>query len=109
MAVKTHRVVFREAAAADFLDVYRWIYEASLDPVTAERFVARLMAACRRIGDAPLAGRPRDDLWLGIHTISFERRAVIAYRMEEETVVIINVFYGGRDYECLLREEGRTP
>ena len=61
-------------------------------------------ASCRarRIGDAPLGGRPRDDLAAGLRTIPFERTAVIAYRVLER-VEITNVFYGRRDYEALYR------
>jgi plasmid stabilization system protein ParE len=79
---------------------------ASLDPVTAERFTARLLSACERIGDAPLAGRPRDDLFPGLRTMAFEKRAVIAYLVEADTVVITNVFYGGRDFGSLMRDGG---
>jgi toxin ParE1/3/4 len=106
MAVKTFRVTYREAASADILDVYRWVYAASLDPVTAERFTAQLLSACERIGDAPLAGRPRDDLFPGLRTMAFEKRAVIAYLVEADTVVITNVFYGGRDFGSLMRDGG---
>jgi toxin ParE1/3/4 len=102
--VKRFEVIYREPASADILDIYRWVYEASLDPVTAERFSQRLLAACERIGDIPHGGRPRDDLLPGLRIVAFERRAVIAYLVENEQVVITNVFYGGRDYESLLRE-----
>ena len=105
MAVKVYKVTYRETATADILDVYRWVCEVSLDPVTAERFTARLVAACERIGNVPHGGRPRDDLLPGLRTVPFEKRAVIAYLVEAETVVITNVFYGGRDYEALYRQE----
>lgn len=84
--------------------MYRWVYEVSLDPVTAERFTARLVAACERIGNVPHGGRPRDDLLPGLRTVPFEKRAVIAYLVEAETVVITNVFCGGRDYEELYKQ-----
>jgi toxin ParE1/3/4 len=104
MGVRRYKVTYREAASADILNIYRWVYEASLDPVTAERFTARLLAACEHIGAFPLAGRTRDDLMTGLRTMAFERRAVIAYRVGDENVDIINVFYGGRDFESLLRD-----
>ena len=44
MDVKVYKVTYQETAVADILDVYRWVYEISLDPVTAERFTARLEA-----------------------------------------------------------------
>ena len=105
MVVKVYKVSYREAASTDILDVYRWVYEVSLDPVTAERFTARLVAACQKIGEIPLGGRPRDDLSPGLRTVPFEKRAVIAYLIEAETVVITNVFYGGRDYEALYKQD----
>jgi toxin ParE1/3/4 len=83
------------------------VYEVSLDPVTADRFTARLLAACERIGDAPRGGRPRDDLSPGLRTVPFEKRAVIAYLTGEDAVDITNVFYGGRDYESLFRDVGQ--
>jgi toxin ParE1/3/4 len=98
------KVAYRPAASADILEIYGWVHEVSLDPVTAERFTGRLVAACERIGDLPFGGRPRDDLSPGLRTVPFEKRAVIAYVVEGETVLITNVFYGGRDYESLLRD-----
>lgn len=103
MAVKRYKVTFREEALADILDIYRWVYEVSLDPVTAQRFTARLVATCEQIGNAPHGGRPRDDLLLGLRTVPFEKRAVIAYLVGDGLVDITNVFYGGRDYEALYK------
>lgn len=63
------------------------------------------MVACQRIGDVTLVGRPRDDLFPGLRTVPFEKRAVIAYLVEAEAVVITNVFYGGRDHEALNEQD----
>jgi toxin ParE1/3/4 len=45
--------------------------------------------------------------------VSFERRAVIAYSIDNNIVRITNIFYGGRDYEALYRrdadETGASP
>lgn len=35
--------------------------------------------------------------------VPFEHSAVIAYVVESNIVRIVNVFYGGRDYETLMR------
>jgi toxin ParE1/3/4 len=102
--VRRRSVTFSEAASDDILDIYRWVYEVSLDPVTADRFTDRLLRACESIGTFPESGRPRDDLLPGLRTLAFERRAVIAYLAKDDTVIIANVFYGGRDYESLLRK-----
>ena len=39
----------------------------------------------------------------GLRTVPFERSAVIAYRVENDTVEITNIFYGGQDYEALYK------
>lgn len=75
--------------------------EASGHPETARRYLARVIATCRRIGTMPLAGRARDDLLPGLRTHAFERSAVIAYRVIDRKVEIVNVFHGRRDYEAL--------
>lgn len=41
----------------------------------------------------------------GLRTVPFERSALIAYIIRNDRVVITNVFYGGRDYEALLRDQ----
>lgn len=38
--------------------------------------------------------------------VPFERSAVIAYLIEDDRIRIVNIFYGGRDYESLLRDGG---
>lgn len=96
-------VVYKESAMADLLEAYTWVYEASRDPATAQQFVDRLIDACERIGHAPNGGRARDDLVPGLRTIPFERRAVITYVVENDVVVVTNVFYGGRNFEALLQ------
>jgi toxin ParE1/3/4 len=99
-------VTFRPEAVADLQEIYRFIFEVSQSHVTATRFTERILARALRIGDAPQGGRPRDDLEPGLRTVPFETSAVIAYRVTA-TVDIINIFYGGRDYEALYR--GHEP
>lgn len=101
-------VVFRAEAEFDLLQIYRWVYEASRDPDVADRFLDRLVSRCERIGDAPHGGRPRDDLEPGLRTVSFERSAVIAYRVDEDQVQIVNVFYGGRNFEALFPDRDQA-
>ncbi|WP_348632086.1 type II toxin-antitoxin system RelE/ParE family toxin [Mesorhizobium sp. M2E.F.Ca.ET.219.01.1.1] len=81
-------------------EVYRFIATQGQSRNVALAFVRRIHARCRKIGDAPNGGRPRDDLQPGLRTVPFERSTVIAYRVGK-TVEIVNVFYGGRDYEAL--------
>ena len=98
-------VAFRADAAADLAAIYRWIYNVSLSPLTARRYVDRIVAFCEKIGSMSHGDRPRDDLLPGLRTFPFERRVVIAYLIADGRVEIVNVFYGGRDYEALYRDQ----
>ncbi|MEO6712430.1 MAG: hypothetical protein ABIM89_03255 [Mycobacteriales bacterium] len=40
-----------------------------------------------------------------MRTIGFRRRAVVAFALREDAVVILGVYYGGRDYEPILRSQ----
>ncbi len=102
------RVEFRPSANVDIAAIFEYIFEASKSSAVAGRFVRRIRDRCERIGDAPLGGRPRDDLAPGLRTATFERSAVIAYIVEDGAVRIINIFYGGRDYEALYQRETST-
>src|SRR5262249_45577471 len=52
----------------------------------------------------PERGTRRDDIHAGIRTMGFERRATIVFRVMENEVVIVRIFYGGQDYERRLRD-----
>jgi toxin ParE1/3/4 len=96
-------VRFRESAQTDLDDIFQFVLAQSLSIAVADRFTDRLIGACERIGDAPLGGRPRDDLEPGLRTSSFERRAVIAYKVLSDEVAITNIFYAGRDIAAFYR------
>ncbi len=98
-------VVFREEAISDLLEIYNYIAAQSGYPDQAWRYVLRIQARCERIGTAPRSGRPRDDFAPGLRVVPFERTAVIAYIVDADFVRVTNVFYGGRDYEALYRDQ----
>ncbi|HYC14207.1 MAG TPA: type II toxin-antitoxin system RelE/ParE family toxin [Stellaceae bacterium] len=97
------RVGFRPLAEADLIALYDRIASQSGE-AAAEAYVARIEATCRALATFPERGTRRDDLMPGLRTIGFERRATIAFRVAASEVVIVRIFYGGRDYERRLRE-----
>jgi toxin ParE1/3/4 len=101
------KVTLRPEALADLKAIYRSIALASQSHAVASGFIGRILRRCRRIGDVPHGGRPRDDLQPGLRTVPFERSAVIVYRVGK-TVEIVNVFYGGRDYEAVYRRHDES-
>ena len=106
--IRRLEVEYRQSARDDLADVFSFIVENGASPDVALKFVLRIEDRCQKIGDAPRGGRPRDDLLPGLRTVSFEHSAVIAYVIEQDVVWISNIFYGGRDFEALLRD-GQGP
>ena len=102
--MRRRRVVFSAEAAADIDDVFAYVLDRSGDSETAFQYTDRIYRRCQKIGDAPLGGVAREDLAPGLRITPFERRAAIAFRLEADVVVIVNVFHGGRDYEALFRD-----
>jgi len=95
-------VEFRPLAETDLFALYRHIAKESGDLI-AERYIARIEAACRSSTTFPERGTRRDDIAPGLGTVGFERRATIAFRIVGAKVVIVRIFYGGQEFERRLR------
>ena len=65
--------------------------------------MSALMDQCDALADFPMVGRVQDDIRPGLRTTGFRRRAVIAFAVTDEVIEILGIYYGGRDYESLLR------
>lgn len=98
-------VVYSPRASGQLTDLYEWIAEQSGFPDRAEGYVTAIFDYCDSLATFPLVGVARDDLRPGLRTIGFRRRVVIAFAVTDEAVEIHGVFYGGRDYETLLRDD----
>jgi toxin ParE1/3/4 len=101
-------VVLSEEAIADLEAIAAYVLESSGSETIASRLVDRIKDRCQNIGNAPRGGRPRDDIVQGLRTVPFEHSAVIAYVVNDDFVHIVNILYGGRDYETLMRDGGSS-
>lgn len=99
----TPTVVFTPEAEKQLVDLYRYIAAAG-SPEAAARYTDAIVTFCEEMATFPRQGRARDDIRPGLRIIGFRRRAVIAFTDTEQTVVIVGIFYGGRDYEAVLAE-----
>jgi toxin ParE1/3/4 len=96
------RVVFSEHADSDLRDLFNYIVEQSGYDASARRFIDGIVDRCAELQDFPQIGRPRDDLQVGLRLLTF-KSVVIAYRLEARSVIILNIFARGRDFEAILR------
>ncbi len=96
-------VLYRQEAGADLDNIFIYLVEQGASSSNERGFVGRIKARCQDIGNVPEGFPARPDLGPGIRLAQFERSAVILYRATEEAVEIFRVFYGGRDYETLMR------
>lgn len=92
------KVSFRPTARADLRSIYTYVADHS-GPAVAWRYTERIRIACQSLDLMPNRGTPRDDLGLGIRTIAFEGRALIAYRVDDHGVRILRVIHAGQDYD----------
>ena len=91
------RIVFRPAARADLKAIYHYVAEQAGRQVVGA-YIDRIEAACMVLVIFPERGTLRDDLSPGVRIIGFERRISIAFTVDENTVRVVRVLYGGRDY-----------
>ncbi|MBB3965570.1 type II toxin-antitoxin system RelE/ParE family toxin [Rhizobium metallidurans] len=99
-----YRVEYLPAAFTGIAEIFSYVLGSSQSPLTAERYIDRLYERCEHIADAPFGGVSRADLGLDLRMAVFERSIVILYRVEADTILITNIFSGGRDYETLMRD-----
>ena len=66
---------------------------------------------CHELETAPIRGQRRDDLMENLRVAPIDKKAVAAFIVDEEkqAVLVLNIFYGGRDYEALMAESPTGP
>jgi plasmid stabilization system protein ParE len=97
-----YRVVFAPEARSQLEALTEYISTAS-SPDIAFGFVSAIIAYCEGLERHPRRGTKRDDLRSGLRTVGFRRRVTIAFDVDDETVTILGVFYGGQDFETKMR------
>ena len=99
-----HRIVVAPEARDQLDAIYDYIAEAA-SPDIAARFTDGIVDHLMVLGDNPRIGTPRDDIRPGLRTLAHRRRVTIAHMVERKTVGWIGSYYGGQDFETLLRED----
>lgn len=99
----SYRIVFSPETREQLAELYRYIAEAA-SPDIAAQYTEAIVSYCESLCTFPLRGTPRDDVRPGLRVTNYRKRAVIAFNVDTDVVSIIGVFYGGRDFETLLRD-----
>jgi toxin ParE1/3/4 len=99
-----YRVVFAPEALAQLEALYAYVAQAA-SPDIAIRHTNAIVTYCEGLHMYPLRGTRRDDIRPGLRITNYKKRAVIAFAVEADEVSIIGVYYGGQDYERVLRLE----
>jgi len=103
--MKPYAVVFTPRAERQLTHLYGHIADDSGE-VRAENHVGKIVAACQALSTFPERGSKRDDVRPNLRTLGYARRVTIAFSVNAatETVAIHGVFYGGQDFEHVLRD-----
>ncbi|WP_338057654.1 MULTISPECIES: type II toxin-antitoxin system RelE/ParE family toxin [Sphingomonas] len=99
----SYRIVVTPEARDELGALHSYI-AAAADTETGSRFTDGIIDYIATLSEFPKRGTPRDDLRPGLRTIAWRRRVTIAFVVEERDVVVIGVFYAGRDFESLLKD-----
>lgn len=108
--MKPYEVYLLPDAVQDLENLYHYIADKSGLPETAWAYIEKLREKCRKLAIVPICGQQRDDLMTNLRITPLDKKTVAAFLVDEaaQTVLILNIFYGGRDYETLLLASERT-
>ena len=90
------RITRRPQAEADILEIWDYIAEDSI--VEADRWVDRLDAKLSLWATQPMMGHARDELALGIRSLSFGRY-VVFFEPLADGIDVVRVLHGSRDID----------
>ena len=92
-----HEVVWRPEARDDLYAIYDWI-AGQADPDTAFAHTSRIEGFVQRLSQFPNLGTPRFELATGLRKVTFERRVIVAYRVENGAVHVVRLIHAARDF-----------
>lgn len=110
MTAPAYRLEFSPSAERDLEAILEWISEASGYPDRAVDYVTRIQKFCDDLVVFPKRFAPADDIASGLRIAGFERRATIAYLVDDAggRVIIVGIFAAGRDVDALLAKRASS-
>ena len=99
-----HKILISARAWSHLDELYSYL-RGKAGPEIADSFLGGVQQSILGLADFPFLGKRRSSGRIpGLYTISHKSRTVIAYTVDERamTVIVLGVYYGGRDYETDL-------
>jgi plasmid stabilization system protein ParE len=105
MTGREYRVEEKPDVLLDYIAITKHIERWTEDRDLADRTVDAIRDFIKAFPERPYRGARRDDLRPGLRIVPFKKRTAIAFEVDEQrrTVTILRVFYGGQDYEAVMR------
>lgn len=100
-------IVFAPEAEAQLVALYLHIAVAA-SPEIAANYTEAIVKQCESLRTFPLRGTRRDYIRPGLRTFGFRRRVTIAFEAADDVVTILGIFYGGQNYETVLKESSES-
>ena len=103
---RRYRVVEKPSVFGDYFNIADPIERWTDDPELADRTVDLIQEYIKEMHNTPHRGTKRDDLRPGLRMVPFRKRTTIAFEIDDTAMVvtILRVFYGGQDYEAVMRD-----
>lgn len=99
--MRAYKVLYSPGAQKNLIEIHRYIAQAA-SPEIATNYTDAIVAYCATFSMFPERGTRRDDLMPGLRVTNYRGRTVIAFAIVENTVSILGIFWGGRDYSRAL-------
>lgn len=102
--MKIYEVYLMPDAIKDLEHIYEYISAQSGFPERAWAYIEGLRLKCQKLETAPLRGQQRNDLMKNLRIYPLNKKTVAAFLVDEnqQAVKILNIFYGGRDFEAIM-------
>lgn len=103
--MKRYEVIFTPRAERQLAHLYGYLADQSGE-ARAENYVGKIIAACNALSTFPERGTKRADVRPNMRTMGYARSVTIAFSINAatEAVAVHGVFYGGQDFEQVLRD-----
>lgn len=99
-----YRITYRPEADAELDQLLTHISQAAGWPV-ANAYVGGILELVEGLRTFPQRGTERIEILPGLRIIGYRRSASIAFVVRDAEVIVLGIFYGGRNITATLLEE----